>query len=197
MESNRRKTMKKKEELNLTIFFISGLLLMTVISAIKFANNAEFGIWSSVFTFIYGGLVGQLATTKHTSFLKNLSFGGVVFFVVWTALNPVQTAGNIVSFKSTQIQVIILLVIIFLEEEILNTFRRMRKAPTSYAPGFFGIFALLIILSKIGVLGYITDIIFKIWQVGIIVLLLWWGFLLNSGVKGLDNLASRLKKWGK
>jgi hypothetical protein len=187
----------KKDKFNLTIFFISGILFMSFISAIKYGNNVEFGLFATMLTFLYGGIVGNLAITRHTSFVKNLSFFGALFFTLWTALNPVQAVNNIISIKSTEFQVIILLAIIFFEEEVLNTFRKMRNKPTSYIPGFIGIFAVIWILSEVGVMQSITEFIFKSWKIGLLALIVWWGFLINLALKNLDGIATKLKKWGK
>lgn len=188
----------------MSAFLISGLIFMIVIASIKYAVMQPSSPMALIISFLFGGLVGHVAMSKKDSFLKNIVFIGAVTWIIWAILNPIDSvAGNLI-IKQTEIMAIIAFVIILVEQEFVNSIRRMNSKPTKLRIGFLGLIALFILFNVSGLQKMVTTWLGQHWEIGVIVLLLWiiflFIFLSTKGVKlgkKLFNKIGRILSGGK
>jgi hypothetical protein len=186
--------MKNKHEFNINIFIIAGLVVMSLITGIKYLTSTEFGIVGLLLTFIYGGLLGNLAISKHTSLMKNLVFFSFIFYVIWSFLNPITIAGDNIIINKIELWVVILIGIILLEREILNSIARILKKPQKLMPAFFGTLALFVLLSVSGVDKFINLLISDYWYIGAPLLAIWLLYLYFFIGKQFKSLTGKINK---
>lgn len=140
--------MQRLDKHSETTFYITGILFMIVVSTIKYLTNTEMSITALLASFIFGGVVGLLATTKKDSFLKNVVFIAAIAWLIWAMLNPITTIGNSLVIKQTELLAIIAFVVIMLERDILNSINRTRHKPIHFGIGIFGITAIFYFLNS-------------------------------------------------
>lgn len=183
---------KNKTPINMTAFVISGLLMMGLITGIKYAVGAQAGFISLIITFLYGGLVGYMILSKHQSFIKDITIFSAIIFVLWTIFQPISTVGNSVILKKVELAALALIFFMFLDYEIRGVFKQKPKKWMKYLPGFIAIIAFMIFAPTLGITQAIGEFFTKYWYIGVGILLIFWYFLYKGISKGSKTAGSRI-----
>jgi len=181
---------KDQPMINPYIFMISGTLLISLISGIKYLVGDVMSLLGYILIFLYGGFVGHLAMSKHTSLLKNFSFFSIIGLIVWTYLSPIQSIGGNTIIRNVEFWTLILLGIIFFEREVLNSIQRVREKPQHMYPAFIGSIAILVLFSVTGLNEYVGELFRRFWWL----LLVWFGFLYIILGKNMKRISKSIVK---
>jgi hypothetical protein len=157
------------------VFSISGVVLVLLITALRyFAGGNDTSMGLTLLIFVYGGIVGILAMSPHTSFIKNMLFGSVVGLIIWSFLAPVSSIGNTTVFKNLEFWLFIVLGIAFFERQVWNSIGRMMNRPASSSLGLLGNILILIWFMNSPLWGQLRDWMSSHWYFFTIGLLIWW-----------------------
>lgn len=183
-----------------TMFYISGIMMMLAVGMIKYFTGSDFNILSISLYFIYGGVIGILATTTHTSLIKNVAFGSVFFILLWLLFLPVLSIdSNNWIVKQNELIILFIIGAIFVEREFWNALLRSKGKKPKAALTFIGTILFLIMF-------YTTDIASVVWKwwadnqwFSIVFLMIWWPFLIYNlikliirDIKGLKDFIKRI-----
>ena len=173
-------------------FFITGVLFMLLIAGIQLLVKTPIGLFGLLSSFLFGGLVGILAVTEKTSFLKDLVFFAAFAWILWAMLNPVQTVGDNLVIQSTSLLAIITFVVVFVERDIINSINRIRHKPAKFGVGFFGIILTYAFFFKTALGQMITEFMAVHWYISLGLILVWLVFLYFIISKNITRIANLL-----
>ena len=187
--------MKDKQ---LYTFAISAILFALIIVGASYAAGTDITAFKTISAGLFGGIVGLLATTPKTSFLKNIIFIAAFTWLIWAAFTPIQTVGDSWIINKPALFLGLTIFIIFTEREFWNIFRRMKNKPGKAGIGLLGTIMILIFMSQTGITGAITSFISEHLIYAIIFLIIWWGilyvFIKKQLKKGSDSLVKMLNR---
>jgi hypothetical protein len=179
-----------KNKFDTQTFIISGALILFVLSGLLHLTANDFGFRTIIILFLYGGMLGIMAKSKHTSFIKNVSFFSLIFFILWTITNPLDIVSGSTIIDNMEFWILALIAVLFLDREIWNAVRRAAGKPQTLAPTFIGSMAILIVFQISG----ISELLFQYWQVMAVFLVFWFIILYFIVGKQLDKLGAAIIK---
>jgi len=177
---------------------IGAAIFAIIIGAIKYSTQTNITFGGLLVAAIFGGVVSLLAFSKKSGFTKNLVFILALVWIIWAALNPIQTVGGNWVINKTALLLIGAIFIILLEQDAVNSIREDIHKKPRMAIGFFGSLALLLFFT----ISHVLDPLFlwlgqHLWVLSA-VLLIWFAILYFVISKTLNKagtgIISRLTK---